>query len=175
MSGPRGAGKAVERAGENRQSVTGERVVVAHVKGPHGLRGAVRLESLTGLPGFPARAICQVNEPQFAARSLRSDSEWHQSPVEKDWYWKGETSSDEIVGHYLAWYLFCELVADEDQKRQVRATCQRVTDHILNHRYYLVDQDGDPTTVTLIRQALLHTGRRLARGMSPAEAGLSCH
>lgn len=41
--------------------------------------------------------------------------------------------------------------------------------------YRLAVQDGDPTTVTLIRQALLHTGRRLARGMSPAEAGLSCH
>jgi hypothetical protein len=106
----------------------------------------LRLESITGIPGFPARAICNVNEPQFAARSLRSDSEWHPSPVEKDWYWKGETSSDEIVGHYLAWYLFYELAADEEQKRQVRATCKRVTDHILDHHYFLLDQDGQPTT-----------------------------
>ena len=66
--------------------------------------------------------------------------------MEKDWYWKGETSSDEIVGHYFAWYVFCELVADDAQKRQVRATCQRVTDHILDHHYYLVDTDGQPTT-----------------------------
>ena len=40
MAGPGGAG---ERVG-------GERLVVAHVKGPHGMRGALRLESLTDDP-----------------------------------------------------------------------------------------------------------------------------
>jgi hypothetical protein len=38
------------------------------------------------------------------------------------------------------------LAADAEEKRQVRATCQRVTDHILDHGYYLVDHDGKPTT-----------------------------
>src|SRR5204863_8550418 len=46
------------------------------------MQALLRLESLTGLPGFPARAICRTIEPQFASRSLRSDSEWHPSPVE---------------------------------------------------------------------------------------------
>ncbi|MEE7450605.1 hypothetical protein MRF4_23905 [Methylobacterium radiotolerans] len=41
--------------------------------------------------------------------------------------------------------------------------------------YRLAAQDGDPATVALLGQALLHTGRRLARGMSPAEAGIACH
>ena len=106
----------------------------------------LRLESITGIPGFPARAICRTNEPQFAMRSLRSDSEWHESPSEPGWFWKGETSSDEIDGHYFGWYVFFELAADEAQKEQVRATCKRVTDHILDHGYYLVDKDGQPTT-----------------------------
>jgi hypothetical protein len=110
------------------------------------MQALLRLESITGISGFPARAMCQVNEPQFRRRSLRSDSEWHESPVEKDWFWKGETSSDEIDGHYFGWYVFHELAADEEQKRQVRATCQRVTDHILDHGYFLVDKDGLPTT-----------------------------
>jgi len=110
------------------------------------MQALLRLESITGISGFPARAICQVNEPHFSRRSLRSDSEWHESPVEKDWFWKGETSSDEIDGHYFGWYVFYELAADEEQKRQVRATCQRVTDHILDRGYYLVDKDGQPTT-----------------------------
>jgi len=106
----------------------------------------LRRESITAMPGFPARAICRTNEPQFATRSLRSDSEWHESAVEPGWYWKGETSSDEIDGHYFGWHVFFELAADEAQKEQVRATCKRVTDHILGHGYYLVDQDGKPTT-----------------------------
>ncbi len=110
------------------------------------MQALLRLESITGISGFPARAICHTNEPQFISHSLRSNSEWHPSSVEKEWYWKGETSSDEIVGHYFAWHVFCELAADDEQKRQVSATCKRVTDHILEHNYYLVDQDGAPTT-----------------------------
>ncbi|WP_457104122.1 hypothetical protein [Methylobacterium sp. P5_C11] len=41
--------------------------------------------------------------------------------------------------------------------------------------YGLAAKDGDPLTLALIGKALLHTGRRLARGMSPAEAGIPCH
>src|SRR5204863_2724152 len=110
------------------------------------MQAMLRLESITGISGFPARAICHTNEPQFRSNALGTDSEWHESPVEKGWYWKGETSSDEIDGHYFGWFLFSELAADSAQKQQVRATCKRVTDHILDHRYYLIDKDGKPTT-----------------------------
>ncbi|RUP21425.1 hypothetical protein [Methylobacterium sp.] len=41
--------------------------------------------------------------------------------------------------------------------------------------YQLAEQDGDPLTVALLEQALLRTGRRLARGMSPADVGIACH
>jgi hypothetical protein len=95
---------------------------------------------------FPGARDLPINEPQFTSHSLRHESEWHESTVEKDWYWKGETSSDEIAGHYFGWYVFYELAADDEQKRQVRATCKRVTDHILDHHYYLIDKDGQPTT-----------------------------
>jgi hypothetical protein len=110
------------------------------------MQALLRLESITGIPGFPARAICRTNEPPFAARSLATDPEWHRSPVEPDFYWKGETSSDEVDGHYLGWFVYYDLVADEDQKKAIRATCKRVTDHILDHNYCLIDQDGKPTT-----------------------------
>jgi hypothetical protein len=110
------------------------------------MEALLRLESITGIPGFPARAICHVDEPQFSSRSMRSQPEWHESPIEKGWYWKGETSSDEIDGHYFGWYLFYELAADEQQKQKVRSTVKRVTDHILGKGYYLVDKDGQPTT-----------------------------
>lgn len=110
------------------------------------MQAMLRLESITGISGFPARAICHPDEPQFDRRSLRSSPEWHPSPVEKDWYWKGETSSDELDGHYFGWYLFYELAADDAQKEKVRATCKRVTDHLLDRGFYLVDLDGQPTT-----------------------------
>lgn len=110
------------------------------------MQALLRLETITGIPGFPARAICHIDEPQFAQRSLRSSAEWHESPVEKDWYWKGETSSDELDGHYFAWYVFYDLAANEDEKSAVRAVVKRVTDHLLDHGYCLVDLDGKPTT-----------------------------
>jgi hypothetical protein len=110
------------------------------------MQAMLRLETITGISGFPARAICHVDEPQFAHRSQRSLPEWHESPVEKGWYWKGETSSDELDGHYFGWYVFYELAANDDEKLAVRAVVKRVTDHILDHGYYLVDIDGKPTT-----------------------------
>jgi len=106
----------------------------------------LRLETITGIPGFPARAICHESEPQFQKRSLRSDSEWHPSRVEPGWWWKGETSSDELDGHFFAWHVFHELVDDEAARSRVRAVVKRVMDHILDNGYHLVDQDGRPTT-----------------------------
>lgn len=41
--------------------------------------------------------------------------------------------------------------------------------------YHLAKHDGDPITVALIEKVLFHIGRRLARGMSPADAGIPCH
>ncbi|MCJ2122946.1 hypothetical protein [Methylobacterium sp. J-077] len=41
--------------------------------------------------------------------------------------------------------------------------------------YHLAQHDGDPLTVALIEKVLFHVGRRLARGMSPADAGIPCH
>ena len=110
------------------------------------MKALLRLESLTGISGFPARAAVHESEPVFKAHGLDRDGEWHPSPVEKGWWWKGETSSDEIDGHYFAWLVFSELAATESEKQAVRATCKRVTDHILDHGFYLVDLDGKPTT-----------------------------
>ncbi|MET0428681.1 MAG: hypothetical protein ABW026_09300 [Microvirga sp.] len=41
--------------------------------------------------------------------------------------------------------------------------------------YHLAKHDGDPLTVALIEKVLFHVGRRLARGMSPADVGIPCH
>jgi len=118
----------------------------ARVQASRSMKALLRLESITGIPGFPARAICHPDEPQFASRSLRSNPEWHESSVEPGWFWKGETSSDELDGHYFGWHIFFDLAADAAEKAAVRATCKRVTDHILDHGYHLVDKDGKPTT-----------------------------
>lgn len=104
-----------------------------------GMQAIVRLESITGIPGFPARSFIKAGvEPQPA------DGEWHDTP-DKQWRWKGDTSSDEIVGHYFVYPLYFDLVADESEKPGLSAAIDRITNHILDHRYQLIDVDGQRT------------------------------
>jgi len=100
-----------------------------------------RLEQLTGIAGFPARAAVRRDSTNVA----KSGGEWHQSTVDPSWEWKGDTSSDEVDGHYFAYAIYYDLVADDDEKRDVAALVQRITDHIIGHDYYLVDLDGKRT------------------------------
>ena len=73
-----------------------------------------------------------------------SDGEWHDTP-DKLWRWKGDTSSDEIVGHYFIYPLYYDFVADEAEKPKLRAVIDRITNHILDNNYQLIDVDGKRT------------------------------
>lgn len=98
----------------------------------------MRLEEITGLPGFPARSFLSVDEPP------PRDGEWHATPDGR-WRWKGDTSSDELVGHYFGYALYYDLVADDVEKPAIRRVVARITDHLMRNNYNLVDVDGQPT------------------------------
>ncbi len=69
-------------------------------------------------------------------------------PKSKDgkWYWKTDTSSDELDGHYFFYALYYDLVADtEDEKARVREHVKALTDHLIEHDFMLIDHDGKPT------------------------------
>ncbi|MFH1268439.1 MAG: hypothetical protein ABIK89_22180 [Planctomycetota bacterium] len=62
------------------------------------------------------------------------------------WYWKSDTSSDELDGHYFFYPLYYDLVADtEAEKERVREVVRDLTDHLIKHGYNLVDHDGTKT------------------------------
>lgn len=62
------------------------------------------------------------------------------------WYWKSDTSSDELDGHYFFYPLYYDLVADtEEEKARVREVVRDLTDHLIRHDYNLIDHDGTPT------------------------------
>ena len=104
-----------------------------------GMQALMRLEEITGLPGFPARSFIKVG-----VDVQPGDGEWHDTP-DKVWRWKGDTSSDEIVGHYFIYPLYHDLVADETEKPKLRAVIDRLTNHILDNNYQLIDVDGKRT------------------------------
>ena len=69
-------------------------------------------------------------------------------PVSADgkWYWKTDTSSDELDGHFFFYALYYDLVASTDgEKRRVREQVGAIADHLVNHNFHLVDHDGQPT------------------------------
>jgi hypothetical protein len=104
-----------------------------------GMQAIVRLESITGIPGFPARSFIKVGEDVQP-----KDGEWHDA-AEKGWRWKGDTSSDEIVGHYFVYPIYHDLAASDDEKPALLSVIDRLTNHILDHNYQLVDVDGQKT------------------------------
>ena len=102
-----------------------------------------RLETVTGISGYPARSYAAAGDKVIPSRSPHP-KQWHRSPDEK-WQWLDDTSSDEITGHIYTLSLFCELVADETQKQRVKDLIDRIVSHIVDHDFHLIDYDGKPT------------------------------
>ncbi len=118
-----------------RYAVTGD--TAAKRRAIHTFEAMERLERITGIPGFPARSYVPADQPTYGG-------EWHLTPDGK-WKWKGDTSSDEIVGHLFAYPIFYDLIEDEPYRKRARDLICRIVDHIIEHNYHLVDVDGKPT------------------------------
>jgi len=97
------------------------------------------LEEVAGRRGFPARSFIRKGDP------MPQGGEWHWTP-DGQYYWKGDTSSDEVVGHFFIFGIAADLLPDQEFKGRIVATARRIMDHILDHGYTLVDLDGQPTT-----------------------------
>lgn len=53
--------------------------------------------------------------------------DWYNSSSEPGWKWKGDTSSDEVVGHMFAYPIVYDLVASTpEEKNQVRELLDEV-------------------------------------------------
>ena len=108
----------------------------ARANARQGMDALMRLESITGIAGFPARSFIKTG-----ADIQPTDGEWHDTP-DRQWRWKGDTSSDEIVGHYFVYPVYLDLVADDSEKPALRAVIERITNHILDNNYQLVGPRG---------------------------------
>jgi hypothetical protein len=80
-------------------------------------------------------------DPRWKRIALR----WPKSADGK-WYWKCDTSSDELDGHFFLYACYYDLVAETEAERQpVREVVTAIIDHLLTHDFNLVDHDGKPT------------------------------
>lgn len=98
------------------------------------------LQNASGIPGLVARSVV----PEEVGKT--KDAQWRPTPDGK-MYWKSDTSSDEIDGHYLAFYAYFEHIAKEDpaERELIEKQVRALTDHLLKNNYQLIDWDGKRT------------------------------
>lgn len=103
-------------------------------------------EEITSIEGFPARSIWAVGETGHQAEGGSGGfaAEWHPTP-DGLWEWKGDTSSDETDAQYYYAWVFYQTAATEKEKEKVRDHLRRMTDHIMDNGWVLMDVDGKPT------------------------------
>ena len=110
--------------------------------------------------GFIARTIVPISEPnpnQRAGYTLqgqeemkaRRDGLWRiyepRWPTSADgkYYWKSDTSSDELDGHYFFYALYYDLVAESDaEKERVREIVRDNADHLVDNNFQMYDHAG---------------------------------
>ncbi len=107
------------------------------------MKAMLKLMKISGIPGFTARAYRREGENGFG----NGNPEWHLTCDEKGALeWKGETSSDEMVGHFVFSAMYYDYCADKAEKEEVAQAVCAIVDHMLSHGYRLCDADGLPTT-----------------------------
>ncbi len=124
-----------------RYAVTGEEEALEISR--RSIKAMLYLMKITGIPGFTARAIRRPGEKGFGD----GDPEWHLVTDETgEVEWKGETSSDEMTGHFVPAAVYCDFCATPEEKAEIREALCDIVDHIMSHNYRLCDIDGLPTT-----------------------------
>lgn len=99
-----------------------------------------RLVSITRLPGFQARSF-EIHGYKQSDREA-----WRERP-EKDFDWKGTTSSDELVGTMFFYCVAYDLFGGKDPALRARIAelVGAVVGHIVDNDYYYIDADDKPT------------------------------
>jgi hypothetical protein len=117
------------------------------------------LNTVTPMDGFVARTVIPVSWQEMADRNRyytpetiadervsnprwkNAEPRWRKSDDGK-WMWKGDTSSDEVVGHMFGMYYFHELVANADEKDRAKHHMVSMVDYIIDCGYVYRDIDG---------------------------------
>ena len=102
------------------------------------LTALLRLVSITGIPGFPARSL--IHRGDFLP-----GGEWHWTP-DGQWKWKGDTSSDELVGHFFAYWVAYNLLPDNGDRAAIRSAVSSIASGLIEHHWQLIGYGGRVTT-----------------------------
>jgi hypothetical protein len=109
-----------------------------------GMEALYLLQNVTGVTGLVARSVIAVDEP-YAEQAAKQDN-WH-TTADGKYMWRDDVSTDQIDGHYLAFYAYFEHVAqyDEQERARLEKQLRQVTDYILDNNYEIIDWHGERT------------------------------
>ena len=81
----------------------------------------------------------------------------------EDIFYKGDTSSDEIIGHLFIYKLAYDILGEEDPElgQLIVNAVDKFAQHIVDNSYCLVDGSGQPTTWGKFSRTYLHNGQVL--------------
>ncbi len=87
-----------------------------------------------------------------------------------DIYYKGDTSSDEIIGHVFLYKLAYDILGPEDPELAalIVNTMDKFAKHLVDNSYNMVDGSGQPTTWAKFSRTYFHNGQVL--GGAPLNA-----
>jgi glycerophosphoryl diester phosphodiesterase len=114
------------------------------------LAAVLRLTTITGIPGFPARSLMRRGDYR------EPDGEWHFT-ADGQWEWKGDTSSDELVGHFFAYWVAYHLLPDETDRAPIRKAVAEIAGGLIDHQWRLIGYGGQVTTWGKYDPAYLHS------------------
>ena len=103
------------------------------------LAALLRLVSITRIPRFPARSLIHRGD------YLAPGGEWHWT-ANSQWKWKGDTSSDELVGHFFAYWVAYNLLPDNGDRAAIRKAVFSIASGLLEHHLQLIGYGGHVTT-----------------------------
>jgi hypothetical protein len=110
-------------------------------------KAMIWLDDITTKPGFIARAIWSVKGDKGERSTSGSGglpAKWYPT-ADGLWFWKGDTSSDEVNAHFYAVSLFHDLAAQGSEKERAARHIGNIASHILENGWVLRDMDGKPT------------------------------
>jgi hypothetical protein len=110
-------------------------------------RAMLWLERITPIDGYVARGIWSESGDQDELSKHGSGglpAKWHKAS-DGDWYWKGDTSSDEVIAHFYSVSIFHDLVAKGKEKDLAREHLAKIASYILECGWLLKGMDGKPT------------------------------
>lgn len=105
-----------------------------------GMDALIRLQNISGIPGVIARSILPISERD------KKTAQWRNTSDGK-WIWKSDTSSDEIDGHFFAFYGYWKHIAQHDKKEAqlIKKQISTLMNNIVDNNYQLIDYDGERT------------------------------